>query len=147
MQKTRFVLSNLFIILTSQAFATELIQEFQSPSFSGNGFGQYVTQIEQTEYQRKKQREDEKAAKELEMKRQLESSNLYKFLNNVEARIYAELSKRLVDELFGDNPSDHGTIDFEGNQIEYTNDGINITLKVTDENGNVTTITIPVGAF
>ena len=103
--------------------------------------------IEEKEYQRDRQRKEDLKAKEQELQRQLESSNLYKFLKNVEARVYAELSKQLVDELFGDNPSDHGTVEIGGNTIEYTNDGVNITLNVTAADGTKTTIVIPVGAF
>lgn len=142
------VLSNIILLsLFSTAYGTELIQQFQSPSFSGNGFGNYVQSIEETEYRRKRQLEDDKKAKELELRRQLESSNLYKFLNNVEARIYAELSKQLVDELFGDNPQTSGTIELDGNIIDYVNDGTNIVLTVTAADGTKTVITLPIGAF
>ena len=103
--------------------------------------------VEEKEYQRKRQKKDDLEALEKEIQRELESSNLYKFLKNVEARVYAELSKKLVDELFGDNPSASGTIDIGGNTIEYENDGINITLNVTAADGTKTTIVIPVGAF
>ena len=137
----------IVFVLTTPCFSTELIQEFQSPAFSGNGFGNYVMDIEEKEYQRERQRKDDLKAKQQELQRQLESSNLYKFLKNVEARVYAELSKQLVDELFGDNPSDHGTVEIGGNTIEYTNDGVNITLNVTAADGTKTTIVIPVGAF
>lgn len=143
----RLFLVPIVFVLTSPSYSTELIQQFQSPAFSGNGFGNYVMDVEEKEYQRARQRKDDLAAKEKEIQRELESSNLYKFLKNVEARVYAELSKKLVDELFGDNPSANGTIDIGGNTIEYENDGINITLNVTAADGTKTTIVIPVGAF
>ena len=143
----RLFLVPIVFVLTSPSYSSELIHQFQSPAFSGNGFGNYVMDVEEKEYQRARQRKDDLEAKEKEIQRELESSNLYKFLKNVEARVYAELSKKLVDELFGDNPSANGTIDIGGNTIEYENDGINITLNVTAADGTKTTIVIPVGAF
>ena len=143
----RLFLVPIVFVLTSPSYSSELIHQFQSPAFSGNGFGNYVMDVEEKEYLRARQKKDDLAAKEKEIQRELESSNLYKFLKNVEARVYAELSKKLVDELFGDNPSANGTIDIGGNTIEYENDGINITLNVTAADGTKTTIVIPVGAF
>jgi hypothetical protein len=82
-----------------------------------------------------------------QIERELSNSNLNKFLNNVEARIYAEMSKQLVDAIFGDNPSASGSIELGGNTIEYSNDGINVYLTITDENGNSTDITVPYGTL
>jgi hypothetical protein len=82
-----------------------------------------------------------------QIERELKNSNLNKFLNNVEARIYAEMSKQLVDAIFGDNPSASGSIELGGNTIEYSNDGINVYLTITDENGNSTDITVPYGTL
>ena len=35
----------------------------------------------------------------------------------------------------------------EGNTIEYTSDGVTLTLKITEADGTVTEITIPIGTF
>jgi hypothetical protein len=57
------------------------------------------------------------------------------------------MSKQLVDAIFGDNPSASGSIELGGNTIEYSNDGINVYLTITDENGNSTDITVPYGTL
>ena len=49
--------------------------------------------------------------------------------------------------MFGDNPSASGSIDLGGNTVEYYNDGTDITLTITDADGNTTTIVVPVGDF
>jgi hypothetical protein len=49
--------------------------------------------------------------------------------------------------MFGENPSDTGSFNIEGTGISYVTDGDNVILTITDENGNVTTITIPLGDF
>ncbi len=72
---------------------------------------------------------------------------LARFIRNLESRIYAQLSRQLVENLFGETPSDSGVLELEGNRIEYTViDGI-ITLTITDSNGDTTTISLPVGNF
>jgi hypothetical protein len=70
-------------------------------------------------------------------------------MKNLESRIYSQLSRDLVDNLFADGigTESNGIINLEGNIIEYSSDGITVTLKVTDEEGNVTEITIPIGSF
>ena len=65
----------------------------------------------------------------------------------MESRIYAQLSRQLVENLFGENPSTEGTIELEGNTISYTSDGEIITLTITDADGNVTVIQLPIGSF
>jgi hypothetical protein len=82
-----------------------------------------------------------------ELKREAENTTLARFIKNLESRIYAQLSRQLVDNLFGETPSDSGTIELEGNIIEYTSDGVYITLKITDADGNITEITLPIGSF
>ena len=73
----------------------------------------------------------------------------YKGHKNLESRIYSQLSRDLVDSLFADGIASAatGVIDLQGNYIEYTSDGITVTLRVTGSEGNVTEITIPIGSF
>jgi hypothetical protein len=74
---------------------------------------------------------------------------LARFIRNLESRIYAQLSRQLVDNLFGETPSTSGVLELMGNTIEYevSADGLFITLTVTDAEGNTTEITVPIGAF
>ena len=48
---------------------------------------------------------------------------------------------------FGEIPSESGTITLEGNTIVYSSDGITLTLTITEADGTVTSITIPIGTF
>jgi len=72
---------------------------------------------------------------------------LARFIKNLESRIYAQLSRQLVENLFGETKSESGTIELEGNTIQYISDGEYITLTVTDADGNETIITLPIGSF
>ena len=91
-------------------------------------------------------KEEIKALQE-ELERDAENTTLARFLRNLESRVYAQLSRQLVENLFGETPSDNGILELEGNTIEYSVvDGV-ITLTITDVEGNETTIQIPVGSF
>ena len=82
-----------------------------------------------------------------QIERDKENTTLARFIRNLESRIYAQLSRQLVENLFGENPSTSGILELEGNTIEYSiEDGI-ITLTITDSDGNITTIQLPIGDF
>ena len=68
-------------------------------------------------------------------------------MKNVESRIYAQLSKQLVDSMFGENSGESGTVTFEGTTISYVKDTENVTLTIVDTNGSQTVITVPIGDF
>jgi hypothetical protein len=91
--------------LASTVNATELVHEFKSPAFSGVGYSSHVITIEQLESNRRKAIKDEKQAEIDKADREYKSTNAYKFKNNLESRIYAQLSKQISDNIFGDAPS------------------------------------------
>jgi hypothetical protein len=68
-------------------------------------------------------------------------------MKNVESRIYAQLSKQLVDSMFGETASSSGTVTFEGTTISYIKGTETIELTIVDPNGSTTVITVPVGDF
>ena len=131
---------------TTPAIAQEAYN-FANPSFSGQGFSQHILTLEQMTQKNEQAIDERERALAEEIERELRNSNLNKFLNNVEARIYAEMSKQLVDAIFGDNPSASGTIELGGNTIEYYNDGVDVYLTITDQNGNSTEIVVPYGTL
>ena len=49
--------------------------------------------------------------------------------------------------MFAEGGSTSGTLNFEGNIINWTRSSTEITLNVTDYMGSATTITIPLGSF
>ena len=68
-------------------------------------------------------------------------------MKNVESRIYAQLSKQLVDNMFGEDSAASGSVTFEGTTISYVKDSQNVTLTILESNGSTTTITVPIGTF
>ena len=62
--------------------------------------------------------------------------------------MYAQLSTQLINNLFGENPQNSGTVTIQGNTIQYTKTADQISLNVTDQTtGNITQISIPIGSF
>ena len=131
----------------SKLFADEIVFKFNSPSFSGIGTSSHYLTIQNQEFNRKEALKAEIKALQDQIKRDKENTTLARFIRNLESRIYAQLSRQLVENLFGETPSDSGVLELEGNRIEYSVvDGI-ITLNITDSDGNTTTISLPVGDF
>ena len=134
-------------VIAQNVNADTITFKFKSPSFNGLGTSSHYLTIENQEYSRKLTIKEEIKALQDEIKREKENSTLARFLRNLESRVYAELSRQLVNNLFGETPSDSGTITLEGNTIEYTSDGVTLTLKITEADGTITEITIPIGTF
>tara|TARA_R110002126_G_scaffold51067_9_gene140104 strand:- start:7771 stop:8301 length:531 start_codon:yes stop_codon:yes gene_type:complete len=134
-------------VLIQNVRADQIVHKFKSPSFNGVGTSSHYLTIENQEFSRKLTIKEEIKALQDEIEREKENSTLARFLRNLESRVYAELSRQLVNNLFGETPSDSGTITLEGNTIEYTSDGVTLTLKITEADGTVTEITIPIGTF
>jgi membrane-bound inhibitor of C-type lysozyme len=120
---------------------------FKSPSFNGQGYSSHVLTIENQETTRRNQLQKDIQAAIDKAKADKANSNLQKFLNNLESRIYAQISQNLATAMFANGGSNSGTLNFEGNTIFWTRDSSAIYLNVTDTVGNVTTITVPLGSF
>ena len=144
----------IFIIVISVLFffpafllGDEMVFKFKSPSFSGLNTSQHYLTIENQQFSRKQAIEDDKQALLDEAEREANNSTLARFIRNLESRVYAKLSSQLVESLFGENPQTSGSIELEGNTIEYEVADEYITLTVTAETGETTTITFPLNSF
>ena len=135
------------LVVTLTVAADEMTHKFKNPSFSGQGTSSHYLTIENQEFNRKADIEAEIKAYQEELERDANNTTLARFIRNLESRIYAQLSRQLVDNLFGETQQEQGILELEGNTIEYSVDGDYITLKITDEDGNETIITLPIGDF
>jgi len=149
-------MARIFIVLamltiSSSVSATELVHKFKNPSFSGNGTGAHYLTIENQEKSRKDKIKDDVEAELLRLQREEDNSTLNKFLRNLESRIYSQISKQLVDQMFGNEEgADYGVFTIEGNTVTYERilgeDGIDIIrMTIVAQDGSTTTIDIPVG--
>lgn len=152
---------SLFLILGTLAFvsvitdtrSSEMVHEFSNPSFSGNGYSTHVLSLEQLRYNRENKIKDDQKSADAAAKRDEENTTINKFIKNVESRIYANLSKQLVDNMFGTTCTGEcptsGTAEVEGSTIYWIKDTTTetITLTITQPDGTVTEMSVPVGDF
>jgi hypothetical protein len=139
----------LACLVYAKASASELNWGFKSPAFHhGNGYSSHVLSVEQLQHNRKQDLKDKADAEARRLERELENTTLNKFVKNVESRIYATLSKQMVDSMFadcGNSCANSGSAEIEGSQISWVKDTTTgaITLTVIEEDGSTTTIEIP----
>ena len=136
------------VVFTTTSGAQQLQFGFKNPSFhSGNGYSSHVLSVEQLRFTRQKEEKAEAEAKAKELERESSQNTVKKFLVNVESRIYAQLSKQLVDNMFGEGSATSGTAEIEDNIIYWEKVGDNINIRITESDGTVTTMSVPVGDF
>ena len=151
------------IILTTICQASELTFGFKNPAFSGVGYSTHVLSIEQLQFQREEGVKDDATAAEKAAARAAANTTLAKFVTNVESRIFANLSKQMVDNMFGTKctPDDDEIPDIEecpdegqatlpdGSIVKWVRDDAakTITLTVIDAAGGITELIVPTGDF
>ena len=140
----------MFFAITSINFAVaeQLNFSFKNPQFSGEGFSSHVLTIENEEFTRKQTIDAAKKSAADAVKAAAANTNMAKFLNNLESRIYANLSLQLSNAMFSDG-STSGSTTFEGSTISWIKDvtGGTIGLTIIDATGNRTDVTVPIGIF
>jgi len=135
-------------VLAAPLAAAELVHNFQSPAFiPGNGFSQHVLTIHQLEENKRKEIKSEEAAALAKAEAAAKQTNLSKFLVNVEARIYAQLSKQLADQMFAEGVGNNGSMNFQGTSISWVKTGTDVTLTIIEANGSRTEIVVPIASF
>jgi hypothetical protein len=151
-------IENVILILIFGFAVSSLVQadgitfKFKNPSFSGNGTGAHYLTIENQENSRKKAIKDALEAAEKAAQREADNTTMAKFIRNLESRIYAQMSKQLVESMFSNDGSvRYGSFTLEGNVVTYeviTNiDGSEfIKMTIVDSDGTTTVIEIPVGS-
>ena len=140
-------LALVFCLISSVSFANEVQFGFKSPSFNGVGYSSHVLTIENLEATRRQKIFDDKKAAATQAASDAKNTNLAKFLNNLESRIYATISQNIASELFKDNGNTSGQFDIQGNHLQWVSDGSTISLTITDPGGSVTQVVVPYGSL
>ena len=133
------------LLFTASTVSADMVWGFKSPAFHyGNGYSTHVLSVEQLQFNRRQDLKDAAAAEAARLERELENTTLNKFLKNVESRIYATLSKQMVDSMFaactdtsGASCPTSGSAEIEGSTIAWTKDTTtgSITLDIVAEDG------------
>ena len=128
--------------------ANDLVFQFKSPSFNGIGQSAHFLTADEQERSRRAAILEDIESRANDLLRDAENTTLAKFTRNLESRIYSQLSRDLAESLFNSEEGGTGGVfDLEGNQISFVNTGTEIVLTVTDTDGGLTEIRIPVGSF
>ena len=152
--KIKMVLVSLILtIITSNVQSDQITHKFKSPSFSGIGTSAHYLTIENQERSRREEIKDDIEAAIAAAEREARNTTQAKFLRNLESRIYAQIAKQLVDNMFGnDTASTSGSFEVSGNSITYEtivgggDDGVDIIrITVVSEDGTTTTLDVPIG--
>ena len=139
----------MFLVMSSSLSAAEMTHQFLSPSFNGAGYTSHVLSIYNMELSRKLAIEAQRKADLLKAEQDASNTPLARFLANLESRVFNELARQMVDRMFsGDGESNQrGSFTLGGNTIDWYRDGTEVVLNVTDVNGTLTTIRVPLGDF
>jgi len=146
MKKTVVILGLVATVATAQA--SEMVFQFSSPAFSGVGYSSHALTIYAQELSRKLAIAAEQKADLLKAENDAKNTTMAKFVANLESRVYNELARQITEKLFeGQGAQASGTFAFNGGTITYTKNGNLIEITIRDANGNVTTMTVPIGDF
>ena len=136
------------LFIASSALADDLVFQFKNPGFSGVGQSAHYLTIDEQERSRKAAILEDIESRANELLREAENTTLAKFVRNLESRIFSQLSRDLAESLFNSETGGSGGVfDLEGNSIAFVNTGTEIILTVTDIDGGITEIRIPIGSF
>ena len=135
----------MFVVLAVQA--DDMVHEFKNPSFSGVGTSSHYLTIENQEANRKQAIKDEIEALRDEIEREKTNTVEARFMRNLTSRIYANLARQIEASLFGEETSKNGSMELDGNTIEYEITDEEVRVTITDEDGNVTEVIVPIGGF
>lgn len=139
-------LALISLLLATPVKASELTFQFKNPSFNGNGAGAQWLTIDNQETSRRKAIQDKIEADLKAKATEEKNSILNRFMNNLQSRIYSQLAAQLTTNLFA-GKSESGSFNLDGNKINYEKTLDNIKLTITDENGSVTEISVPLSGF
>ena len=134
----------LVVFLASGVKADEIVHKFKSPSFSGIGQSAHYLTIENQEKSRRDKIAQDIRDQIAKAEREADNTTLAKFLRNVESRIYAQIAKQLVENMFSNGEAaNFGVFSIEGNTVTYEKlkleDGKEIIrLTIVSEDGTET---------
>tara|TARA_R100001086_G_scaffold248535_1_gene185759 strand:- start:1288 stop:1755 length:468 start_codon:yes stop_codon:yes gene_type:complete len=137
----------LLVVIVQQVQSDEMVHEFKNPSFNGIGTSSHYLTIENQEANRKKALADEIQALKDEIEREENNTVEARFMRNLTSRIYANIARQVEAALFGEDTNKSGSMELDGNTIEYEITEEEVRVTITDEDGNTTEVIVPIGGF
>jgi hypothetical protein len=147
MKKRNLLICSTLLVISNPANASEIVQQFKSPSFNGFGWSQHVQSIDQQERSRDQAIKDAEAAKIALARAEAANTPMAKFIALFTSQVYAQLATQLSNNLFAEGSARAGSFVLDGNTISYVKSGTEVTLTVVDQSGNTTVVTVPIATF
>ena len=152
------------LTLISTAAQAELVQQFNNPTFSGQGWASHVLTLEQMRQGAKSAQESKAASEKAAADAAAANTPLAKFMSLFTGQVYSQLATQLTNNLFKECTGNGGASCTDGNflisetqKIIWQKIGNNVTLTVYDgtKNGNTVSwnatptqsITVPISSF
>lgn len=136
------------LLASSTANATDIVQQFKNPAFSGYGWSSHVMSIEAQERGREQSIKDAEKQKLALEEAAKQNTPLARFINLFTTQVYAQLATQLSTNLFsGTSASNTGQFVLDGNTISYIKTGQEVQLTVVDKAGNQTVVAVPIATF
>ena len=145
MKKT--IALSTFLLVVPFLLADEMVHKLKSPSFSGEGTSSHYLTIENQETNRRQAIQDEIASLQEQMEREKTNTVEARFMRNLTSRIYANLARQIESSLFGETTNKFGSMELAGNTIEYEITDETVRVTITDAEGNVTEVLVPLNGF
>ena len=135
------------IELVGENFGQDLSYNLDSSKLNKQTGWKDKINLENISAARKKTIRDELKSLEIQANLAAQRTPLNVFMTNLQSRIYSELSKQVTEQLFADTGSDSGSFNLDGNTISWYRLADRINLTVTDTDGDLTNILIPIGSL
>ena len=148
------------LTVSCMTWAAPLDFNFKSPAFNGIGYSSHVLTIENQEHTREKERADAVQAALDKAAADQKNTNIAKFMNNLESRIYAQISQNVATAMFANGNCKTAQDPCAGNfatekdangniltGISWYKDGLNIIMTVHQPGVQDTQITVPLAQF
>ena len=91
------------ILWAKMTYASPLVFQFHSPSFSGIGQSSHYLTIENLEKSRKQAIIDKAKAEERQLDNELRNTAIEIFRRNLESLFYSNLANQILDNIFGED--------------------------------------------
>jgi hypothetical protein len=126
------VLGVCLMLVASVAFASPIVFNFSSPSFSGVGQSSHYLTIENLEKARKQAIIDKAEAEQRRLDNELKNTAIEIFRRNLESMFYTALAGQIIDNVFGEDgdKQQDGRTTIDGYKVIWT-----ISDTQDDENG------------
>jgi hypothetical protein len=159
MIKTLAAMVGFILISSSVPLHAELVHQFKSPSFNGQGWSSHVLTIDSIEKNRKDAIESQKKSDEARALSEAQNTPLSRFFNLFQGQVYAQLANQLTDSLFRNDCKNAqgtipgciapttGTFTLDGNTVTWNKTNSEVALTVVDAKGTITTMKVPIASF